>query len=93
MTLALRLGKTLEELGQCMTARELMLWIAFDRQSPIGDQRGDILHANSAAAICQALGAEVKLGELQVKWGAAGGEEGATGDDAALESLFAALAS
>lgn len=91
MTLALRLGRTLDELGQHMTARELMLWSAFDKQSPIGDQRGDIQHANSAAAICQALGGDAKLSDLLLKWGESG-EEDATNDDDAFESLFSSLA-
>ncbi|WP_425272021.1 phage tail assembly protein T [Salinicola socius] len=74
-----------------MTARELMLWTAFDKQSPIGDRRGDIQQANTAASICQALGAEVKLSDLVLQWGAAG-EEDAGNDDDAFESLFAGLA-
>ncbi|KAB0987883.1 phage tail protein, partial [Cronobacter sakazakii] len=31
MTLALRLGRTLDELKQTLTARELRMWIEFDR--------------------------------------------------------------
>ncbi|EIZ2463202.1 DUF4035 domain-containing protein, partial [Cronobacter sakazakii] len=42
MTLALRLGRTLHELKQTMTASELRMWIEFDRQNPISDRRGDI---------------------------------------------------
>ncbi|WP_282235635.1 phage tail assembly protein T [Salinicola endophyticus] len=90
MTLALRLGRTLDELGQQMTARELMLWTAFDKQSPIGDRRADIQHASTASAICQALGADVKLSGLVLDWDG-GGEEAATDDDA-FESLIAGLA-
>ena len=37
MALALRMGRTLSELRQTMTASELLMWIEFDRQSPIGD--------------------------------------------------------
>lgn len=42
MSLALRMGRTLSELRQSMTASELLMWIEFDRQSPVGDIRGDI---------------------------------------------------
>ncbi|STQ81141.1 Uncharacterised protein [Hafnia alvei] len=40
MTLALRLGRTVHELTQTITASELKMWIEFDRLSPIGDKRG-----------------------------------------------------
>jgi len=36
MSLALRLGRTLHELRQTLTASELKMWIEYDRISPIG---------------------------------------------------------
>ncbi len=34
-----------------MTASELLMWIEFDRQSPVGDIRGDIQAAQLVSAI------------------------------------------
>lgn len=91
MTLALRLGKTLAELRQTMTARELVLWMAYDQQSPIGDRRGDVQSAQIAMAVLQSQGAKVSFDDVLLDWG--GGEEDAPAeDDEALEMLFAGLA-
>lgn len=51
MTLALRMGRTAEELGHCLGSKEFVDWIAYDRSSPIGDERGDL----QAALIAQVL--------------------------------------
>ncbi|MGM8436854.1 phage tail assembly protein T, partial [Enterobacter hormaechei] len=51
MSLALRMGRTLSELRQNMTASELLMWIEYDRQSPVGDIRGDIQAAQLVSAI------------------------------------------
>lgn len=40
--LALALGMTVEEMGERMSARELAEWMAFDRISPIGEDRADL---------------------------------------------------
>lgn len=45
MALALRMGRTLGELRQTMTVGEFRMWAEYDRISPIGDIRGDILNA------------------------------------------------
>lgn len=68
MALALRLGKTLCELIQQMSAEELFLWQAFNRESPISDVRGDVQTAILAAAVFQAQGAKVTALELLPKW-------------------------
>ena len=68
MALALRLGKTLQELGNRLSAEELFLWQAFDRESPIGDQRADVLAAITAAASFQAQGAKVTALDLLPAW-------------------------
>ena len=39
MSLALRMGRTLSELRQSMTASEMLMWIEYDRISPVGDIR------------------------------------------------------
>ncbi len=45
------LGRTVAELEQQMSARELMEWVAFDAVEPIGEQRGDIRSAIVAATV------------------------------------------
>ncbi|WP_077874842.1 phage tail assembly protein T, partial [Escherichia coli] len=45
MRLALRLGRTLSELRHSLSASEAMMWMEFDRVSPLGDERGDIRNA------------------------------------------------
>lgn len=69
MTLALRMGRTVGELMETMTAAELMLWQAFDQESPISDRRGDVLAAQVAAAAFQAQGRDVSLADLVMEWG------------------------
>lgn len=39
----MRLGRTVAELMRTMSAHELNEWLAFDRISPIGDERADLL--------------------------------------------------
>nr|WP_314400318.1 phage tail protein [Pseudomonas lundensis] len=68
MTLALRLGKTLQQICNQLSAEELFLWQAFDRESPIGDQRADVLAAIGAAASFQAQGAKVTALDLLPAW-------------------------
>lgn len=68
LALALRLGKTLHELRQTMSAEELHLWKAFSRESPISDVRGDVQAAIVAAAAFQAQGAKVSALDLLPKW-------------------------
>lgn len=68
MTLALRLGRTLGELKKTMGVSELRLWAAFDRISPIGDERGDYQAAQVSAAISNSQGGEVDLNKIVLKW-------------------------
>ncbi len=68
LVLALRLGKTLQELCNQLSAEELFLWQAFDRESPLGDQRADVLAAITAAASFQARGAKVSALDLLPSW-------------------------
>lgn len=68
MTLALRLGRTLHELRSTLTARELKMWIAYDRLSPIGDWRGDVQAAQISAAAFNAQGGKANLADLILKW-------------------------
>lgn len=51
-----------------MSAEELFLWQAFNRESPISDVRGDVQTAILAAAVFQAQGAKVTALELLPKW-------------------------
>ena len=88
MTLALRLGRTLDELTQTLTARELRMWIEFDRINPISDRRGDIQAAQISAAVLNSQGAKVSMDDVILQWNAPEQEESSAG----LEGFFAALA-
>lgn len=88
MTLALRLGRTLDELKQTLTARELRMWIEFDRLNPISDRRGDIQAAQISAAVLNSQGAKLSLDDLLLQWSATEPNE----ESAELECFFAALA-
>lgn len=68
LSLALRLGMTLYDLRERMSAEELMLWMAYDRASPIGDVRGDIQTSIIAASGLQAQGAKVTASDMMPKW-------------------------
>ena len=68
LALALRLGMTLHDLREQMSAEELMLWVAYDRQSPIGDIRGDIQASIIAASTLQAQGAKVTTSDMMPQW-------------------------
>lgn len=68
MTLALRLGKTLQQICNQLSDEELFLRQAFDRESPTGDQRADVLAAIGAAASFQAPGAKVRALDLLPEW-------------------------
>ncbi|MBD5683075.1 DUF4035 domain-containing protein, partial [Citrobacter freundii] len=76
MALALRMGRTLSELRQTMTANELLMWIEFDRQSPIGDIRGDIQAAQIVSAVYGSQGAKVPLDDAILRWGVDEQDEG-----------------
>ncbi len=88
MTLALRLGRTLGEVLTGMDTYELSLWREFDRMSPLGDERADLLHASLAATVAQAAGAKVKAVDMLIRWGGSEPEEPA---DQAGESAMKAF--
>lgn len=68
LTLALRLGMTLQDLRARMSAEELFLWQAYNEDSPLSDARGDIQAAIIAASSLQAQGAKVTPMDLLPKW-------------------------
>lgn len=70
MTLALRMGRTVGELMDGMTAAELVLWKAYDAESPLSDQRGDIQAALVASSVFQAQGAKMSIADVLPRWGA-----------------------
>ncbi|CAJ3577960.1 DUF4035 domain-containing protein [Burkholderia pseudomallei] len=80
MSLALRLGKTLAELREQMSSAELSLWIGYDAESPVADDRADLHAAMIAAAAFQSQGAKVKVSDMMPRWSGepatAEGEEG-----------------
>lgn len=88
MTLALRLGRTLDELKQTLTARELRMWIEFDRINPISDRRGDIQAAQISAAVLNSQGAKVSMDDVILQWNTPDQEDSSAG----LEGFFAAMA-
>ncbi|PLR48624.1 phage tail protein [Chimaeribacter arupi] len=87
MTLALRLGRTLDELRQTLTVSELRMWIEYDRVSPISDRRGDIQAAQVATAVLNSQGAKVKMEDVLLQWREPEPAEESDG----LEGFFAAL--
>ena len=56
MMLALRLGRTLQELGRDMTSEELTLWRAFDETEPLRDWRHDLGFGVVAATVANMSG-------------------------------------
>ncbi len=62
------LGKTLQQICNQLSDEELFLRQAFDRESPTGDQRADVLAAIGAAASFQAPGAKVRALDLLPEW-------------------------
>ncbi|MDY0791642.1 DUF4035 domain-containing protein, partial [Klebsiella pneumoniae] len=66
MALALRMGRTLGELRQTMTVGEFRMWAEYDRISPIGDIRGDILNAQLVSAVYGAQGGKVLMNPLMI---------------------------
>lgn len=69
MSLALRMGRTLHELRQTITASELKMWIEFDRISPIGDWRTDAQAAQIAVATLNSQGGKFNIPDVMLKWG------------------------
>lgn len=92
MALALRMGRTLGELRQTMTVGEFRMWAEYDRISPIGDIRGDILNAQLVSAMYGAQGGKVTIEDAQIQWSAEEDEASDSADPfAGLEAaLFAA---
>ncbi|HFO1839156.1 TPA: DUF4035 domain-containing protein [Escherichia coli] len=88
MALALRMGRTLAELRQTMTASEILMWAEYDRISPVGDVRGDIHNAQLVSAIYGAQGVKVPIDEAVIQW--ADDAEKASPNDpfAGLEAAF-----
>lgn len=87
MTLALRMGKTLQGLCAEMTADELRMWLAYDKRSPIGDARGDIHAAQIVSAVYQSQGVKLPLQEALISWNRPEEDDDAPGS---LEQFFLA---
>ncbi|QBH97156.1 DUF4035 domain-containing protein [Limnobaculum zhutongyuii] len=68
MMLALRMGRTLSELRQHMSANELMMWAEYDRISPIGDVRGDYQAAQIVSALYGSQGVDVSIQDATLRW-------------------------
>lgn len=87
MSLAIRLGRTLQELRETLTASELKMWIEFDRISPIGDWRGDVLAAQISVASLNAQGGKFTIPDVMLKWG----EQEEVAEVSALEEWISGL--
>lgn len=87
MSLALRMGRTLHELRQTMTASELKMWIAFDRISPVGDWRQDAQAAQIAVATLNSQGGKFTIPDVMLKWG----EQGEGAEVSELEEWMSSL--
>ena len=72
------MGRTLAELRETLTADELLLWQARNRESPIGLERQDF----HAAQVAAAAGGG-KIADLLPRWGEAGDDP-----DAALDQFM-----
>lgn len=73
------MGRTLRELRETMDPAELAIWIARNRESPIGLDRDDFHAAQVAAAVGGG-----KVIDLMPRWGEAVGDD----PDAALDRLM-----
>lgn len=87
MSLALRLGRTLQEMRETLTASELKMWIEFDRISPIGDWRGDVHAAQISVATLNAQGGKFTIPDVMLKWG----EQEEVAEVSALEEWISGL--
>ncbi|ALX93351.1 phage tail protein [Serratia fonticola] len=91
MQLALRLGKTLGELQQSISVSEMRMWMAFDRISPIGDDRNDYHAAQITAATFNAQRTKdpLSIGDMLIRWNEPANteEEDTAGLEAFLENL------
>lgn len=73
------MGRTLRELRETMDAEELNVWLARNRESPIGMDRGDFHAAQIAAAVGGG-----KIGDHLPRWGEPAGDD----PDAALDRFM-----
>ena len=56
------MGRTVAELTATLTTDELAHWFAFDRASPIGDERMSLQFAHLCLTVCQVAGVKKKRG-------------------------------
>lgn len=64
----MRLGKTLAELEQSMSASEFYYWVAFDKLNPIGDERHDWHAAQIASSIYRSQGGKASFDDCLIKF-------------------------
>ncbi|EMK8059156.1 phage tail assembly protein T [Escherichia albertii] len=69
MSLALRMGRTLSELQQSLSASEFQMWAEYDRISPIGDIRADLRSAQIVSAVYGSQGAKISIPDALLKFG------------------------
>ncbi len=75
-----------------MPVEEFNLWRAYDRESPIGDMRHDVMGAIIAAAPLQAAGAKVSAADMLPPWARAEGiDQAVECESDPAETFFAFL--
>ena len=67
--LALRLGRTIEELEEALTADEFFRWKAFNLIEPVGDDRMDILIGLLASVVANTNGNKSTADDFIPRWG------------------------
>ncbi|HIE9103103.1 TPA: phage tail assembly protein T, partial [Klebsiella pneumoniae] len=70
---------------------EFRMWAEYDRISPIGDIRGDILNAQLVSAVYGAQGGKITIEDAQIQWSAK--EDEASNSSDPFAGLEAALLS
>jgi hypothetical protein len=78
--LAKCMARTIQELRESMSAEELLIWQARNRESPIGDERADF----HAAQIAASMGGG-KIADHMPRWGDASNPDD---PDAPLNALM-----
>ncbi|MGI3474724.1 phage tail assembly protein T [Providencia stuartii] len=92
MTLALRLGKTLDELASSMSMSELQMWLEYDAISPIGDHRSDIHAALISSVVLNSQGVKATVADMLPIWSSDEQVEASNDDVSSFESFLSNLA-
>lgn len=92
MALALRMGRTLSELRETLSASEFQLWAEFDRESPLSDVRSDYHAAQIVSAVYGSQGVKAPISDTLIVWGKADEPDDSPDPFAGLETSLAKIA-